>query len=74
MSELTQLTVLIDVALRILSMRLITILALAMTFGLFCWAMARGEWLHFAIAGAFGLTIFLPILWTGKPGVPSGNA
>lgn len=68
MSELSQLAALVDAALRILSMRLLTLLALAMTFGLFCWAMAGGAWLHFAIAGAFGVSIFLPILLVGKPG------
>lgn len=73
MSELTQLTALVDMALKVLSQRVLTILALAMTFGLFCWAMALGAWLHFAIAGAFGITIFLPILWVGKPGVSDGN-
>jgi hypothetical protein len=71
--ELGQIGVLVNAALRILSMRLITLLALLMTFGLFCWAMAIGQPLHFAIAGAFGVIIFLPILFVGKPGVSSAN-
>ena len=58
----SELVVVVDVALRVLNRRLLTLLALGMTFGLFCWAMALGDWLHFAIAGAFGILIFLPIL------------
>jgi hypothetical protein len=52
----------VDVGLTVLTHRALTLLALIMTFGLFCWAMALGSWTHFAIAGAFGAVIFLPIL------------
>jgi hypothetical protein len=58
----------IEVAYKVLSRRLLTLLGLLMTFGLFVWAMMAATWLHFAIAGAFGIVIFLPILWGGRQG------
>jgi hypothetical protein len=68
MDEMVRFAEAINAALKALALRFVTILALAMTFGLFCWAMALGSWLHFAIAGAFGLAIFLPILFSAKVG------
>lgn len=62
MTVLSDLARAIDVALRILTHRVLTLLALLITFGLFCWAMFLGTWIHFAIAGAFGIAIFLPVL------------
>lgn len=56
----------INVAMRILSVKVLTLLALLMTFGLFSWAMVRDDALHFAVAGAFGAGIFLPILWFSR--------
>lgn len=53
----------IEVAYRVLSVRVLALLALLMTFGLFSWAMTKGDWLHFAVAGAFAVVIFLPVLW-----------
>lgn len=58
----SDLAIAVDVGLRILNHRLLTLLALLMTFGLFCWAMFQGSWTHFTIAGAFGVVIFLPLL------------
>lgn len=56
----------INVAMKILSVKILTLLALLMTFGLFSWAMVRDDVLHFAVAGAFGAGIFLPILWFSR--------
>lgn len=56
----------IDVGLTVLNHRILTILALLMAFGLFSWAMYAGDWVHLTIAGAFGVIIFLPILWADK--------
>lgn len=56
----------INVAMKILSVKVLTLLALLMTFGLFSWAMVRDDVLHFAVAGAFGAGIFLPILWYSR--------
>jgi hypothetical protein len=62
MTDLSKLVGAIDVALTVLTHRLLTVVALVMTFGLFCWAMVMGTLIHFLIAGAFGLAIFLPVL------------
>ena len=65
----------LDAALSVLNRRVLTLLALAMVFGLFCWAMARGDWVSFAVAGAFGITIFLPILYQERAKeVPRGES
>lgn len=64
--ELGQIVAAIQVGYRVLAARVLALLALAMTFGLFCWAMRMGTWLHFAIAGIFGITIFLPVLWGAR--------
>jgi len=71
MANLSELAIGVSVGLSVLKQRVLTMLALVMTFGLFCWSMALGQWIHFAIAGAFGLSIFLPVLWHEKPaGIP----
>jgi hypothetical protein len=57
----------VDMALNVLQRRILTLVALLMTFGLFCWSMALGTWLHLAISGAFGVVIFLPILIKDRP-------
>lgn len=54
----------IDMLMRALGTRILTFAALAMTFALFCWAMRLQSWLGFAIAGAFGLGVLLPVLYT----------
>ena len=56
----------VNIAVRVLNHRLMALLTLIMTFALFCWAMYLGDWLRFAVAGAFGITIFLPVLWKGE--------
>ena len=65
--------VVINVLLRVLNRRLLLLVALTMVFGLFCWAMYLGSWIQFAIAGAFGITIFLPILWSERKQEVSGG-
>jgi hypothetical protein len=62
MAILSDLARAVDVGLTILTYRILTLLALMMTFALFSWAMVQGTWIHFAIAGAFGVAIFLPVL------------
>jgi uncharacterized membrane protein len=56
----------VNIAVRVLNHRLMALLTLMMTFALFCWAMYLGDWLRFSVAGAFGFTIFLPVLWKGE--------
>jgi hypothetical protein len=66
----------VHIGLTILSHRVLTLLALLMTFGLFSWAMMQGTVLHFAMAAAFGVCIFLPILFGNirKPEITHGEA
>jgi hypothetical protein len=66
MDTLARIHAAIQVAYGILSARFLILLGLMMTFGLFAWAMALGTLIHFAIAAAFGVTIFLPILLNGR--------
>lgn len=53
---------LIDVLLRSLGTRVLCIMALLMTFGLFVAAMWMGNSLRFWIAGAFAIGVFWPVL------------
>jgi hypothetical protein len=57
-----------NVALKLIQARLITLVALLMTFGLFAWAMWQETSLAVIIAATWGLTIFLPVLFTGRGG------
>jgi len=57
----------LDAGTRILAARILAFVALLMTFGLFCWAIYVQTWVGFAIAGTFGVTIFLPVLWQASP-------
>jgi uncharacterized SAM-binding protein YcdF (DUF218 family) len=66
--KLSDLGAAVDFGLTVLNHRILTLLALCMTFGLFCWSMYLGNWVHFAIAGAFGICIFLPVLIGGRGG------
>lgn len=56
------------VALGLLQARLVLILCMIMTFGLFCWAMWLQTALAAIIAAAWGVSIFLPVLFAGRGG------
>lgn len=71
--EPAQLLRLIDVLLRALGSRITSLIALLMTFGLYSWAMARGTWLSFAMAAAFGIGVLLPVLFVGWHGSDRGE-
>jgi hypothetical protein len=64
--EAVDLLTVMHAATRILAVRVLTMLCLAMVFGLFCWAMYLGTPLAMATAAGFGLTIFLPVLATER--------
>lgn len=77
MVDLVRVVAAVEVAYKVLSARVMAVLALAMTFGLYAWAMFQATPIHFSIAGAFGLTVFLPILVgatdkKAKPGESDG--
>jgi hypothetical protein len=52
----------IRIALEVLSERVFSILAMSMTFALSCWAMYEPTWERMAVAGAFGVAVFIPSL------------
>ena len=57
----------IRVALEILSMRSLTVLAMAMSFLLACWVMWMPTWERMAMASFFAACIYLPcISWERK--------
>ena len=49
-------------ATKIVSARVMTLVAMMMTFGLFCWAMWLGSNLALITSAAFGCLVFLPVL------------
>ncbi len=58
-----------DIALRLISARLLTFVALVMTWGVFGWALYAQTTLGCIIASIWGLIVFFPILWTGRKGL-----
>ncbi len=66
MMKMSDLATAVDVGLTVVTHRLLTLLALLMTFGLFCVAMGEATWLHLCVAGAFGSIIFLPVLYCDR--------
>jgi hypothetical protein len=60
------------VALKLLSAKLITLIALLMAFGLFSWAMWDPTTPRVIVASIWALGIFLPVLWTGRKGHDHG--
>lgn len=60
---MTDASSILDLALRILTGRLMVLLALCMTFGLFCWAMWMGTLLSLIVATVFGIFGYLPVLF-----------
>ena len=57
----TQLAMLyVSIGLKVLSARLVLLLALLLTFGLFAWSMAQPTYERIACATLFALLIFLP--------------
>jgi hypothetical protein len=57
----------VRVALEIISMRLLTILAMVGSFLLACWTMWDPTWERMAMAGFFAVCVFLPCInWERK--------
>jgi hypothetical protein len=59
----------LSIALQVVSTKIVFIIALAMSFGLWSWAMWAHEWIAVATAAGFTLLVFLPVLMRGD-----GNA
>lgn len=60
-------SVAVGLALKVISAKSLVYLALGMSFGLFCWAMATASVLALATAATFALMVFLPALLKGFP-------
>lgn len=61
-----------NVALKLISARLVTILALVMTCGMFVWTMCDPTILRCIMAATWAVVIFLPVLWAGRRGHDRG--
>ena len=48
-------------ALQALTAKVVILLSMGMTFGLFAWAMWAHEWIAVATAGLFAAIVFLPV-------------
>jgi succinate-acetate transporter protein len=53
----------LSVALQAVAAKVVVIIGLLMVFGLFCWAMFLHDLIALAVAGAFALVVFLPVLF-----------
>jgi hypothetical protein len=56
-------TAVLSMALQVLSTRIVILLAMCMTFGLFVASMCLRDWISVAIASAFALLVFWPVFW-----------
>jgi ABC-type proline/glycine betaine transport system permease subunit len=62
----------LNAATRILAARVLTMVCLFMTFGLFCWAMWMQTITACSVAGGFAIFVFLPVLFDGRRREQSG--
>lgn len=53
---------LVRLALAILADKILTFLALGMTFALACWVMKDPDWMREGMAGFFALFVFIPCI------------
>lgn len=63
----------IRLALAALAERILSMLALMMTFGLACWAMYDPNWQRDGIAAFFAVAVFLPCVWRDRRKQDEGN-
>lgn len=61
--DVQHLPALLRLTYKVLASRVFLFLALFMTFGLFCWALAEATWVALALSGTFAVLVFLPILF-----------
>jgi ABC-type dipeptide/oligopeptide/nickel transport system permease component len=52
--------------LKVLAAKLLALIALGMTFGLFCYAISDHSWIAYTSASTFAALIFLPSLWNAR--------
>jgi len=56
---------LLNLALQVVSQRVTVLLTAGMAFALYCWSMWEHSWISLAIASAFAVLVFLPVLLKG---------
>ena len=62
-SNVGTVTAVLAMALQALTAKVVVILAMLMSGGLFAWAMGKGDWVALATASSFAILVFLPVLW-----------
>ena len=67
-----QLLAVLDAATKIVAARVLTMVSLLMTFGLFCWAMWMQTVLACVVSGGFAVLVFLPTLVGERRGEKNG--
>ena len=67
-----QLLAVMDAVTKIVAARVLSMLALMMTFGLFCWAMWMQSTLACVVSGGFAVLVFLPTLIGERRGEKNG--
>ena len=66
-TNLGTVTAVLSMALQTLSTRIVVLLAMVMTFGLFVAAMCLREWIALAIAASFASMVFWPVFLRSSP-------
>ena len=67
-----QLLAVMDAVTKIVAARVLSMLALMMTFGLFCWAMWMQSTVACVVSGGFAVLVFLPTLIGERRGEKNG--
>ena len=67
-----QLMAVLDAATKIVAARVLSMLGLVMTFGLFCWAMWMQTIVACVVSGGFAVLVFLPTLIGERRGEKNG--
>jgi hypothetical protein len=60
-SNVGTVTAILSMALQVLTSRVVILLAMGMSFGLFCWAMWAQSIISLATAATFTVLVFLPV-------------
>jgi hypothetical protein len=66
MLDIERLMIAAEVAKKVLAERVVILVALVMTFGLFAWAMSEPSTVTCWIAISFAVVVFLPVLVGGR--------
>lgn len=64
---------LVRVAIRVLAERVMTLIAMVMTFGLSAWVMYQPTWQREGMAAFFAVFVFLPCILRDRRNTPDGK-